>query len=181
MPSPTLLFPAPSFVLLRLIFISSRCFPTGTCQPWQHQPAFPRWISITHCPCRCLPSRSRPPMPTTPCPSLPPYTTPTPWRTTSPYCADTRCACTTPGAKSPTGSSAAPIWTTAGAACPPAPTSWPRMKTTRPPRSTSPPESNQREAGLAEAAAGAGGDPDWTATWRPAGMRHLKTLGLGAA
>lgn len=82
---------------------------TDMCQPWLHQPAFRQWISITHCPRRCLPSRSHPPMPAMPCLCLLLSTTPTLWRMTSLCCAATRCPSTTPRARSPTGSNVAPI------------------------------------------------------------------------
>lgn len=155
--------------------------PTDMCQPWPHQPAFRQWSSIIPCPRRCLPSRSHPLMPAMPCPCLLLSTTPTLWRTTSLCCAATRCRSTTPSTRSPTGSSGVPIWTTAGAACPPAPTGWQRRKTMRPPKRICPLGSNQREAGPAGTAAVAGGGPDWMATWPRGDTRCLGTTGPGAA
>ena len=176
--------PPPSFSSV-LCWSLPNCFfssvlTTDTCQPWRHQPASRQWISITHCPHRCLPSRSPPPIPAMPCLSLLLSTTPTLWRMTSRCCAATRCPSTMPSARSLTGSSVALILMTAGGACPPAPTGWLRKKTMRPPRSISPLEgSNQREVG--PVVAGAGGDPDWTAMWPHVDTRHLGTMGLEAA
>lgn len=169
----------PSFLPLFFLSLSRSPCPslaTGTCQRWPRQLACLPWTSITHCPRRCLPSRSRLPTPATPCLCPPPHTLPTRRRRTSRCCDATRCRCTRRGATSPTGSSsAAATCETARAAFPPAPTGWLRRKSTKAPRSTSPRWSNQREA------VGVGAGPDSMATWRHAATNRPETWARAAA